>query len=39
MVEPAPVDLAKTSNGMLTCSVQGQVTEAMLQTTRLDLVK
>jgi len=39
MVEPAPGDLAKTSNGMITCSVQGAVSAAMLKTTRPDLIK
>lgn len=39
MVEPGPEDLAKSSKGMLTCSVQGSVTEAMLKTTRPDLIK
>ncbi|WP_260957084.1 hypothetical protein [Pseudomonas citri] len=39
MVEPGPGDLAKTSKGMLTCSVQGNVTEAMLKTTRPDLIR
>jgi hypothetical protein len=39
MVEPAPEDLAKTSKGMVTCSVQGKVTEAMLKTSRPDLIK
>lgn len=39
MVEPAPADLAKTSKGMVTCSVQGAVSAAMLKTTRPDLIK
>lgn len=39
MVEPSPEDLAKTSKGMLTCSVQGSVTEAMLKSSRPDLIK
>jgi hypothetical protein len=39
MVEPGPEDLAKTSKGMLTCSVQGSVTEAMLKSSRPDLIK
>ena len=39
MVEPAPSDLAKTSNGMITCSVQGAVSAAMLKITRPDLIK
>ncbi|QDH62588.1 hypothetical protein [Pseudomonas azotoformans] len=39
MVEPAPGDLAKTSKGMITCSVQGAVSAAMLKTTRPDLIK
>jgi hypothetical protein len=39
MVEPAPEDLAKTSKGMITCSVQGAVSAAMLKTTRPDLIQ
>lgn len=39
MVEPAPEDLAKASKGMVTCSVQGAVNEAMLTTSRPDLIK
>jgi hypothetical protein len=39
MVEPAPGDLAKTSKGMITCSVQGAVNEAMLKASRPDLIK
>jgi hypothetical protein len=39
MVEPASQDVAKTSKGMITCSVQGTVSVAMLKSTRPDLIK
>jgi hypothetical protein len=39
MVEPALADVAKTSKGMITCSVQGTVSPEILKTTRPDLVK
>ena len=39
MVEPASQDVAKTSKGMITCSVQGTVSAAMLKSTRPDLIK
>ncbi len=38
MVEPASPDVAKTSKGMITCSVQGAVSPAMLKSTRPDLI-
>lgn len=37
MVEPAPVDL-KGSKGMLTCSIQGKISEAALKSSRPDLL-
>jgi len=39
MVEPASQDVAKTSKGMITCSVQGTVSAAILKSTRPDLIK
>jgi hypothetical protein len=39
MVEPAPQDVTKTGKGMVTCSVQGTVSAAMLKSTRPDLIK
>ncbi|MGY2685612.1 hypothetical protein [Pseudomonas tolaasii] len=39
LVEPASQEVAKTSKGMITCSVQGTVSAAMLKTTRPDLIK
>jgi hypothetical protein len=39
MVEPALPDVAKTSKGMVTCSVQGTVSPQILKTVRPDLVK
>lgn len=39
MVEPASQDVAKTSQGMITCSVQGAISTAMLKSTRPDLIK
>jgi hypothetical protein len=38
MIEPAPQDLSKTSQGMYSCSIQGKVNEAMLKTSRPDLI-
>lgn len=38
LIEPAPEDLPKTNKGMLNCSIQGKVSEAMLKTSRPDLV-
>lgn len=37
MVEPAPTDL-KSSKGMMTCSIQGKVSEAALKSSRPDLL-
>ncbi|WP_347903937.1 hypothetical protein [Pseudomonas purpurea] len=37
LIEPAPEGLPKTSKGMLNCSIQGKVNQAMLKTSRPDL--
>ncbi|NWB99256.1 hypothetical protein HX882_25520 [Pseudomonas gingeri] len=39
LIEPASSDLPKTSKGMLTCSIQGNVIEPMLVDSRPDLLK
>lgn len=37
IVEPAPADLAEDSKGMLTCSIQGNISDAALKSSRPDL--
>jgi hypothetical protein len=37
MVEPAPADLSAGSKAMVTCSVQGKISDAALKSTRPDL--
>ncbi|PVZ12575.1 MULTISPECIES: hypothetical protein [unclassified Pseudomonas] len=39
MVEPAAAEVGHGSKGMITCSIQGNVTPAMLKTTRPDLIE
>ncbi|TNB92125.1 hypothetical protein FHG55_23685 [Pseudomonas jessenii] len=38
LIEPAPQELATGSKGMFTCSIQGKVNEAMLKSSRPDLL-
>ncbi len=38
IVEPVPADVAGGSKGMLTCSIQGNVSEAALKSSRPDLL-
>ena len=37
LIEPAPEDLPKNNKGMLNCSIQGNISQVMLKTSRPDL--